>query len=85
MAFNLVGNYLYGEEFLFRGLLLPRMHRVFGKWDWLANSVLFGLYHVHKPLDSIAPEQRQASRKMSKSDSGPISQDYRYEESLHPG
>jgi uncharacterized protein len=19
------------------------------KWDWLANAVLFGLYHLHKP------------------------------------
>jgi membrane protease YdiL (CAAX protease family) len=25
------------------------MRGVFGKYDWLANSVLFGLYHLHKP------------------------------------
>jgi hypothetical protein len=24
------------------------MAGVFGRWDWVANSVLFGLYHVHK-------------------------------------
>jgi len=37
-----------GEEVLFRGVLLPRMAGVFGRWDWVANTVLFGLYHVHK-------------------------------------
>ncbi|MGB4677387.1 MAG: CPBP family intramembrane glutamic endopeptidase [Aggregatilineales bacterium] len=44
-----VGNYLLGEEFLFRSVLLPKMEGVFGRWDWLANAVLFGLYHLHKP------------------------------------
>ncbi len=42
-------NYFLGEEFLFRGVLLPKMQGVFGKSDWLANGVLFGLYHLHKP------------------------------------
>lgn len=41
-------NYVLGEELLFRGVLLPRMAGVFGRWDWFANTVLFGLYHVHK-------------------------------------
>jgi membrane protease YdiL (CAAX protease family) len=45
MLFNTV----LGEELLFRGLLLPRMRGAFGRWDWLANGVLFGLYHVHVP------------------------------------
>ena len=49
MLIHIVGNYLYGEEYLFRSILLPKMKGVFGKWDWLANAVLFGLYHVHKP------------------------------------
>lgn len=48
-VFQVVGNYLWGEEFLFRSVLLPKMRGVFGKWDWLANAVLFGIYHVHKP------------------------------------
>jgi membrane protease YdiL (CAAX protease family) len=43
-----VFNYLLGEELLFRGVLLPKMAGVFGRWDWVANGVLFGLYHVHK-------------------------------------
>ncbi|PLX12233.1 MAG: CPBP family intramembrane metalloprotease [Marinilabiliales bacterium] len=42
-------NYLLGEEFLYRGILLPKMNGVFGRFDWLANGVLFGLYHLGKP------------------------------------
>lgn len=45
---SLLFNYVLGEELLFRGVLLPRMNGVFGRWDWVANTVLFGLYHVHK-------------------------------------
>jgi membrane protease YdiL (CAAX protease family) len=45
---SLLFNYLLGEELLFHGVLLPRMAGVFGRWDWVANTVLFGLYHVHK-------------------------------------
>ena len=43
-------NYFLGEEFLFRGVLLPKMQGAFGKWDWVANAILFGAYHLHKPL-----------------------------------
>jgi membrane protease YdiL (CAAX protease family) len=25
------------------------MQGAFGKYDWVANAVLFGLYHLHKP------------------------------------
>jgi hypothetical protein len=42
-------NYFLGEEFLFRGVLLPKMQGVFGKYDWVANAVLFSFYHLHKP------------------------------------
>src|SRR4051794_6851741 len=42
-------NTVVGEELLFRGLLLPRMQGVFGRWDWLANGVLFAVYHLHVP------------------------------------
>ena len=44
-----VFNTVLGEELLFRGLLLPRMKAVFGKYDWVANGLLFSLYHVHVP------------------------------------
>jgi CAAX protease family protein len=42
-------NTFLGEEFLFRGVLLPKMKGVFGKWDWFANGIIFGLYHLHQP------------------------------------
>lgn len=47
LLLSLAFNYFLGEEFLFRGVLLPKMEGVFGKWDWVANAVLFGLYHIH--------------------------------------
>ena len=56
-----VFNTVLGEELLFRGLLLPRMRGVFGRADWLANGLLFALYHLHMPwviptalLDTLA-------------------------------
>jgi membrane protease YdiL (CAAX protease family) len=42
-------NTVLGEELLFRGLLLPRMNGRFGRWDWVANGVLFAIYHLHVP------------------------------------
>ena len=44
-----VFNTVLGEELLFRGLLLPRMQGAFGRWDWVANGVLFAVYHLHMP------------------------------------
>lgn len=49
-----VFNYFLGEELLFRGILLPKMKGVFGKWDWAANSLLFALYHLHRPTQMLA-------------------------------
>lgn len=43
LVFNIVG-----EEVYYRGYLLPRMHGVFGRWDWVANGVLFTLKHVYQ-------------------------------------
>jgi membrane protease YdiL (CAAX protease family) len=45
---------ILGEEFLFRGVLLPKMEGVFGKWDWVANGALFGAYHLHQPWVVLA-------------------------------
>jgi len=42
-------NYFLGEEFLFRGVLLPKMKGVFGRWDWFMNVVLFSFWHWHQP------------------------------------
>jgi membrane protease YdiL (CAAX protease family) len=42
-------NTVLGEELLFRGFLLPRMNGAFGRGDWLANGILFAVYHLHTP------------------------------------
>jgi membrane protease YdiL (CAAX protease family) len=39
---------IFGEEIYYRGFLLPRMRGVFGKWDWVANGVLFTLKHIYQ-------------------------------------
>ena len=48
-AVSALFNTVLGEELLFRGWLLPRMAGVCGRWDWLLNGALFGLYHLHQP------------------------------------
>ena len=63
LAVMIAFNYLVGEELIFRGILLPRMNGVFGKWDFIANHILFVTYHLHKiaswpgflPVDWIFP------------------------------
>lgn len=59
---NLGGNYIFvllyflitlvfniiGEEVYYRGFLLPHMRDTFGRWDWVANGVLFTLKHVYQ-------------------------------------
>jgi len=47
-------NTFLGEELLFRGVLLPKMEGVFGKWDWVANGVVFPFYHLHQPWGILA-------------------------------
>lgn len=37
-----------GEEFYYRGVLLPRMRAVFGRADWIANGLLFTLKHFYQ-------------------------------------
>jgi CAAX protease family protein len=49
LAALVVFNTVLGEELLFRGFLLPRMSGRFGGRDWLANGVLFAVYHLHMP------------------------------------
>ncbi|MFC1916888.1 type II CAAX prenyl endopeptidase Rce1 family protein [Chloroflexota bacterium] len=47
-------NHFLGEEFLFRGVLLPKMKGVFGRWDWLMNLVLFSFYHWDQPWGFVS-------------------------------
>jgi len=49
-----VFNTFLGEEFIFRGVLLPKMEGVFERWDWVANGVLFSFYHLHQPWGILA-------------------------------
>lgn len=48
VVFQLFNTFL-GEELLFRGVLLPKMEGVFGRWSWVANGLIFGFYHLHQP------------------------------------
>jgi membrane protease YdiL (CAAX protease family) len=47
-------NTFLGEELVFRGVLLPKMEGVFGRLDWVANGILFCLYHLHQPWGILA-------------------------------
>jgi membrane protease YdiL (CAAX protease family) len=38
---------MIGEELYYRGALQPKMRGVFGRWDWVANGILFALKHVY--------------------------------------
>lgn len=44
-----------GEELWWRGIILPRQELAFGRWAWLANGVLWDLFHIfyHATLASI--------------------------------
>lgn len=46
--FNIVG-----EEFWWRGYILPRQELAFGSWVWLVHGVLWALIHVFKWWDVI--------------------------------
>ena len=40
---------IFGEEFFWRGVMLPKMNGVFGKWDSVANGLIGGAYHLSQP------------------------------------
>jgi len=54
MLVSMLFNYFLGEEFLFRGVLLPKMKGVFGRWDWFANVALFSFWHWNQPWGFIS-------------------------------
>lgn len=43
-----------GEEFWWRGVILPRQELVFGRWTWVTHGVLWCLFHAFKYWDYIA-------------------------------
>ena len=44
---------IFGEEFFWRGVMLPKMNGVFGKWDGVANGVIGGAYHLSQPWQML--------------------------------
>jgi membrane protease YdiL (CAAX protease family) len=53
IVFQLFNTFL-GEELLFRGVLLPKMKGVFGRWAWVANGAFFTAYHLHQPWSMLS-------------------------------
>jgi membrane protease YdiL (CAAX protease family) len=54
------GNYLFlllflftdviniiGEDTYYRGVLIPKLHGLFGRWAWVMGGLLFALKHVY--------------------------------------
>lgn len=48
LFFNIVG-----EEFWWRGYILPRQELTFGKWTWVVHGALWTLFHFFKWWDLI--------------------------------
>jgi membrane protease YdiL (CAAX protease family) len=44
---------VFGEEFWWRGYILPRQELSFGKWTWLVHGLLWNAFHLFMPWDQI--------------------------------
>jgi membrane protease YdiL (CAAX protease family) len=42
-----------GEELWWRGYLLPRQASAMGQWAWVANGLLWSLFHIFHPWDIV--------------------------------
>jgi len=45
---------IFGEEFFYRGWMLPRQEAAFGKWAWLVNGTMFCFQHFMQPWNFLA-------------------------------
>jgi membrane protease YdiL (CAAX protease family) len=45
---------ILGEEFFYRGWLLPRQEAAFGRWAWLVNGSMFCFQHFMQPWNFLA-------------------------------
>jgi membrane protease YdiL (CAAX protease family) len=45
---------IYGEEFLWRGYILPRQELAYGKWTWLFHGLLWTSFHSFWKWDVLA-------------------------------
>jgi membrane protease YdiL (CAAX protease family) len=56
VAVVFVGGWLlniFGEEFWFRGYLLPRQELAMGRGAWIANGLMFGFNHIWQPWNLL--------------------------------
>ncbi len=44
---------IFGEELWFRGYILPRLEKAFGKHAWVANGLMFTLNHIWQPWNLL--------------------------------
>jgi membrane protease YdiL (CAAX protease family) len=44
---------IFGEELWFRGYILPRQEKAFGKHAWVANGLMFTLNHIWQPWNLL--------------------------------
>jgi membrane protease YdiL (CAAX protease family) len=44
---------VFGEEFWFRGYLLPRQEKAFGRFAWVVNGLMFGFNHIWQPWNLL--------------------------------
>ncbi len=45
---------ILGEEFFYRGWMLPRQELAFGKYAWLVNGTMFTFQHWMQPFNFLA-------------------------------
>jgi len=44
---------IFGEEFLWRGYILPRQELLAGKWAWLLHGILWSIWHLPMGIDLV--------------------------------
>ena len=49
LVFNILG-----EEFWWRGIILPRQELAFGKWTWVAHGTMWAFFHIFKWWDVLS-------------------------------
>ena len=45
---------IFGEEFWYRGWMLPRQEIAFGKYAWIINGLMFNFQHTFQPWNLLA-------------------------------
>jgi len=43
----------FGEEFWWRGYILPRQEMIHGRWTWVVHGLLWALFHLYAPWNLI--------------------------------